>query len=153
MAQSNAHKKQLRVAHHIITPSYATKSDLVSLYNIDSRKISVIPLGVLRAKASGWEKLQQQFSLSKPYILSLCVLEPRKNIITLIRAFNELAGNPEFQNLKLVVAGPFGWSYKNILRHARTSPFCDRIVVTGAIPEELKRALYENASVLCTQVF
>ena len=144
-------KRQLRSVHRIITPSSATKADLVSLYNANPEKISVIPLGVSRANtqrsARNWKVLQKQFSVSKPYILSLCVLEPRKNITTLIRAFNEIAGKPEFQNLKLVIAGPYGWSYKDILKQAHASQFQQRIVVTGAIPENLKYELYSNASV------
>ena len=144
-------KKQVRSAHHIITPSHATKADLMSLYSVDSQKISVVPLGVSRTttqqSAHRWEALQKQFSISKPYILSLCVLEPRKNITTLIRAFNDIANKPAFQNLKLVVAGPYGWSYKDILQQARTSQFQERIIITGAIPEELKYELYCNASV------
>ena len=145
-------KKQLNAAQHIITPSYATKSDVVSLYNIDPRKISVVPLGAPPAPHQQHprhiqELLQEHFFISKPYILSLCVLEPRKNVTTLIRAFNEIAGDPAFSTLKLVIAGPFGWLYKDILKYAHSSPFYNRIVVTGAIPEALKHELYANASV------
>ena len=144
-------KKQVRAAQHIITPSYATKLDLISLYNTDPEKISVVPLGVSRATTQPslhcWEMLRQEFSLSQPYILSLCVLEPRKNLKTLIRAFNAIADKPVFQNLKLVIAGPFGWSYKDILKQARASRFADRIAITGAVPENLKYELYRRSSV------
>ena len=143
-------KKQLHAAHHILTPSNATKSDIMSLYNIESHNISVTPLGVAYPKQQpspkNWDILQQQFSLSSPYILSLCTLEPRKNITTLARAFDEIACEPAFQNLQLVIAGPFGWLYKDILKRIRESRFANRIVVTGSIPEALKYDLYAHAS-------
>lgn len=93
---------QVRAADRIIAVSESTKHDLVRWYGTPSEKISVIHSGI--------DPLLHPVPRvigGKRYILVLGTLEPRKNIVALIRAFHLL--DERFHDVELVIAGPKGW--------------------------------------------
>ncbi|MYE38027.1 MAG: glycosyltransferase family 4 protein [Candidatus Spechtbacteria bacterium SB0662_bin_43] len=140
-----APKRQAHRATYILTPSRATKQDLISLYHIDPDTIEVIPLAAREEPRRRKPLLQSEVSLPQKYILSLCTLEPRKNIVGLIRAFTLIADSEEMRDTHLVIAGGMGWSYGDILREHRDSPVASRIMILGAVSEDMKYELYKNA--------
>lgn len=75
----------------------------------------------------------------------LSTIEPRKNIETLIRAFNYIK-RKEDTNLKLIIAGGFGWKYGEVIRLFEESEFREDIIMPGYISKEEKKYFYENAS-------
>ena len=81
-------KKQANTSEHIIAVSQSTKQDLVSLYKISSEKITVVYLGINKALLNTQGANFKKLGLPKKYILSLSVIGPRKNIISLIRALD-----------------------------------------------------------------
>ena len=88
--------------------------------------------------------LRRRFGIDK-YILYVGALEPRKNILGLVKAFEQCAGiDPA---LKLVIAGKFGWDYADLLDYVRASALRDRIVLTGYVNEAEKHALLKSARV------
>lgn len=83
----------------------------------------------------------------RKYFLFVGSIEPRKNLITLVRAFNlykETAAN----DYKLVLAGGLGWRYNKILKEIRCSSFTNEIILTGYIAEHEKECLYKYATAL-----
>ena len=78
------------------------------------------------------------------YILTVSTISPRKNIDTLIKAFN-LIGDK--RDINLVIAGTNGWLYENIYDLAKKSRFSDRIIFTGQINDDELKFLYKNAEV------
>jgi glycosyltransferase involved in cell wall biosynthesis len=121
--------KEARQAKKIIAVSESTKNDLVNLYRIDPEKIQVIYSGVGNFRPGSPGKT----------ILYFGTIEPRKNLIGLIRAFRMI----KKPGLKLVLAGSMGWLYKDILKEAAGDP---DIVFTGFFKEEDKEKLYRSAS-------
>ena len=88
--------------------------------------------------------LRARFALDK-YILYVGTIEPRKNLLGLMQAFERCAvAHP---GVKLVIAGKLGWDYQKVLDYAQASSFSDRIVFTGYIDEAQKRALLKAATV------
>jgi len=135
--------------------SESTKEDLVNLYGIEPKKIKVIYSGVgeqfriknleLRIK----QKIKKKYNLPDKFILYFGTIEPRKNLVGLIKAFELI--NPKFnlpaggQKLKLVIAGAKGWLYQDIFRAAKESKYSREIIFTGFVEEADKPYLYNLA--------
>ena len=151
-------KKQARKADKIIAVSKSTKSDLIEIYRINPDKIKVIYSGInqkskIKNQKSKILEVQKKYNLPKKYILYLGTLEPRKNIIGLIKAFELLKkkklsshfSQNGSSNIKLVIAGSKGWLYKNIFKMVENSPVKKDIIFTGFIDDEDKPILYSQA--------
>lgn len=137
----------------IIADSENTKNDLLKIYELPAEKIKVIYPGlnhdfyrILDKTLPEFEKLKTKYDLPKNFIFYLGTIEPRKNIIGIIEAFNlAKARNPEHKDRHLVIAGNKGWKFKNIFTTAAKSPYADQIHFIGYIPEEHKPYLYNLA--------
>ena len=156
-------KKLLNRADKIVVVSQSTKHDLQELFKINSDKIEVIYSGnnyqleALKRLKLEEEILfnnQQKFNdiflqtkkISKDFILFLGNIEPRKNITSLIEAYNILRQNNEkSQEVQLVLAGGRGWKTKKILKTWRKSPFKNDIKFLGYVNSQEKEALYRQA--------
>ena len=80
-----------------------------------------------------------------PYVLAIGTIEPRKDLPTLVRAFDLVAG--EVPDLRLVVAGPDGWGLDAFNEAVRRAGFGDRIVRLGWVGDRLRSALLHHARV------
>ena len=89
-------KRAIEMADKIIAPSGATKKDIVKFYGIDEDKIEVVWHGATPPSPplSGGGKLNSLHSkFNYPYILFVGSIQPRKNIIGLIEAFEAVKEN------------------------------------------------------------
>ena len=137
-------KKQAKNADYIISVSNSTKQDLVNFYNVPPEKISTVYLGINKKLLN--DRLIKVKNLPHNYILSLSVIGPRKNLISLIRAFNVLKQDSNFGNTHLVLAGGFERFYKKkIKKEIKKSPYLDKIILLGQVSEKQKVVLYKNA--------
>lgn len=143
-----------RRAHHIFAVSESTKSDLVDLYRLPAKKITATLSGVserfMSMDRNDPELLRVKGKYALPYrfILYLGTIEPRKNLVALIRAYGLLRsqGDAEMEKYSLVIAGSRGWKCVDIFDEIERSEFRDSIVVTDFIEDEDKPALYNLAS-------
>ena len=139
-------KKQAKASDHIFAVSQSTKQDLVGLYKLSSKKITVIYLGINKDLLNAQDINFKKLNLPKKYILSLSVIGPRKNVISLIRAFDVLKKRREFDNLYLVIAGGYEKFYKRIiLKEINKSKYRNKIILLDAVEEKHKPMLYKNA--------
>ncbi len=136
-------EKQIQKIGLIIAVSDFTREDILKTFKLRPEKVIRIYSGV--------NKFYQpkDFPLpSRPFILYLGTIEPRKNISTLIQAFNLLKkNNKKFQDFQLVLAGSFGWLYDKILKEAQESVYFSDIIFKGQVSEEEALVLYNTASV------
>ncbi len=79
------------------------------------------------------------------YLLSLGTLEPRKDIPSLIAAFDLIAASDP--DLLLVIAGPDGWGASQVTDAISRSPFRNRISRTGWLDDRERDAVIAGASV------
>ncbi len=119
-------------ADAIIAVSESTKQDVVDIYGIAPTKIHTIYSGV------GKEFKPNPLTEKKPAILYLGSVEGRKNIATLIDAFDILKQMPDHKDTTLIIAGPGTLSKK--IRPRRD------ISLLGAVSAQVRRELYEQAS-------
>ncbi len=101
-----------------------------------------------RANPSSIDQLPASidYDFSKPYLLFVSTLEPRKNIITLIEAFNFLKQKYKIEH-QLVLIGQKGWAYKPILAAIETSPWKHHIHQLDYLPDQLLAWFYSKADV------
>ena len=130
----------------IIAVSQSTKDDLTHFYGIEPEKIKVIYSGVgeefrpmLRPCQGTASRVK--YHLPEKFILYFGTIEPRKNIIGLIKAFEILKN----KDCKLVIAGTRGWLYQDIFKTARESKRSRDIFFTGFVVPEDKPELYNLA--------
>lgn len=139
-------------AEKIITVSHATKRDLIYFYpDITARKkIRVIHHGFDRefygtkVPLALRQPVYERFGLEPgKYILYVGALQPRKNLLRVIDAFESL--EKELNGVKLVLAGEVAWLSEHIIEKAEHSSRKGDIVLTGGLDFETLRALYQGA--------
>lgn len=122
---------------------------------MDSAKVFVAPCGVDssfycpsstdEAEAKAEREYLSKIGLSSSFVLYVGTLEPRKNVSTLIRAFEKAASL--LPATKLVLAGGVGWHSEDTMKLISDSPVKDRIVQTGYVTDVQKRALFRACKV------
>jgi glycosyltransferase involved in cell wall biosynthesis len=140
-------------ADAIIAVSHATANDIAQVYG-RTKQVQVVHHGVnheffrpvqeeLEQQAS-WENLARDFrNLKRPYLLFVGQIQPRKNVIRLIEAFEQL--HTEQPELQLVIAGSHGWLQQPIEQRAAQSPYAAHIHMLGRVSDEQLRSLYWHA--------
>ena len=78
------------------------------------------------------------------YIAFVATLEPRKDLMTLLRAFDRVA--VELDDMHLVIGGGTGWGMDTFLAALAKSPNRDRIVRVGYVPDDAVAPLMRNAA-------
>jgi glycosyltransferase involved in cell wall biosynthesis len=82
--------------------------------------------------------------VTPPYVAFLGTLEPRKDVATLVRAFDRLAGSrPE---LSLVLAGARGWGMDALDQAVASATYKERIRLLGYVAEDDMPAVLRGAS-------
>lgn len=137
----------LKFANKIIAVSENTKKDLISYFGTPENKIKVIPNGVDKSfqllDYEDIDKVKNKYSLRFPFILYVGTLEPRKNIPSLIMAFNKLKEKKITH--RLVIAGKKGWKYKDIFKIISKLNLQNDIIFTGYVSDEDLPGLYNAA--------
>lgn len=144
-------RKLVQNAVQIVAVSHSTKVDLASTYKISSSKIKVVYSGVEEKFQSQKDftrlkEVAKKYHLPGKFILFLGALEPRKNLVGLISAFNNLRKRSKELKYKLIIAGPSGWRFADVFREAARSSFSQDILFIGVVAEEDKPYLYNLAS-------
>jgi glycosyltransferase involved in cell wall biosynthesis len=142
----------VRAARHVIAISEATKNDLIERYRVPEERISVVYHGVDErfrpADAVEMARARGKLGLGtdERFILFVGTLQPRKNLVRLIEAFETIADDEP--NLKLVLAGRRGWKTDEIDLAIATSRHRARILLPGHVPDADLPALYSSATVV-----
>jgi glycosyltransferase involved in cell wall biosynthesis len=139
-------RRAVRLADALIADSRNTATDLVRLARADPERIHVVPLaGSLPVAEADPEPILQRLKIPRPYVLFVGTLEPRKNLVRLVRAYRRVALRLPHA---LVLAGPVGWRSQRL--HAELAVRGPgRVVLTGPLgPAELD-AVYRGADALC----
>lgn len=111
--------KSVKRSHRIIADSQATADDLMTYLDVPAEKIRVVPLA---AAPHFYEPLSPEallaargrYDLTGSYFLFIGTLEPRKNLGSLLLAYQKLS--PELQQAHpLVLVGSRGWEDERLL--------------------------------------
>lgn len=144
-------KRSVTNARKVIAISESTKRDLMKYYQLHEGKITVVYPGIpsqaifnFQFSISNQFQISKKFQISKhKFLLFLGTLQPRKNIINLILAYQAIAKTDP--DLCLVVTGKKGWLYDAIFRLAEKECLEDKVIFTGFVSEEEKAGLLAQA--------
>lgn len=142
-------KSAVKNADAIICASNSTKNDIIKHFNADENKMSVTHYAADDFYFQPTTKDESLALLSKfklaniPYILAVGNIEPRKNLLNLLKAFKIIKESKKHQDLKLILTGRKGWLYKDILKEA--DKIKEDIIFTGYVTDTELKALYTNS--------
>jgi glycosyltransferase involved in cell wall biosynthesis len=139
-------------ARTLIVPSRWTARELERI-GVDRRRIVVIPHApTLRLPDPGTDGVARMGLRPRSYVLYVGTLEPRKNLIRLVGAFERVARDQP--DLRLVLAGAKGWRYSGIERRIADSPYRERIDMPGYVADvDLAQLIVESAAVAYVSVY
>jgi len=142
--------QSLERADYVLADSENTRNDLVCLLDVPPERAEVVYCGVdahfRPATEDARLEVRERYGLDFPFILTVGVIEPRKNLPTLLRALSRLKARPDFVP-KLVVAGQPGWLYESVYQLVEALHLEREVVFLGYVPEEDLPALYSLAEV------
>lgn len=145
-------KRHLQWTDLILTISESSKRDIVNYLGVNHQQIYVTPLasryssGYLKNHLSDQAMESIAYNFSQPYLLFVSTIEPRKNIQTLINAFNLLKQNVKLDH-HLVLIGRKGWHYEPIFAAIERSPWTHHIHHLDYLCDELVALFYSKADV------
>lgn len=140
-------KRACKQADLILVNSKSTLNDVVECFHINPNKIKLIYNGYDNNSNSNFKEDNTVFkkhNIDAPYILSVGTIEPRKNILNSLKAF-ELYKKEAKSNIKYILIGPLGWKYEPILKLLNESEYKNDILYLNYVSNEEKNALYKNA--------
>lgn len=136
-------RRQCKRADIIVTPSENTKQDVCEVYKVHQvNKVIKLGPGVLgELGMANEEEIRMKYNLPEKYILYLGTLEPRKNVKTIIEAYN--VSELKSKNYELIIAGSRGWKNKKLLKLIQETP---GVKYLEYVNEDKKKELYKKAA-------
>ena len=137
-----------RRAAHVLTISEYSRRQLIETYRLQEEHVSVTYLGVSEAFRRISEQAAiastERFGLSRPFILGVGNVQPRKNLVRLIRAFARLRKEKSVPH-DLVLVGQAAWKAHQVQEEIEKLRIGDAVKTTGYVSDEELVALYNRA--------
>jgi glycosyltransferase involved in cell wall biosynthesis len=139
-----------RRASVIIAPSEATKREIVKYLGTSEEKIRVIHEAA-REKMEplplpACQQVLDKHQIKRPYLLYVGTIEPRKNLLTLIRAYDEMLKTTRHRP-QLVFCGGRGWLDSDVFKYVEELRLKDLVRFTGYVDDADLPAIYSSAEV------
>lgn len=132
----------------IITVSNCSKNDILKYYDVRESKVEVIYNGaaeVFFEKIAPAEclRLSSKFDVSEPYLFYYGTIEPRKNLIAVIKAFELVKERHE--TIQLMIAGKEGWLNTQFHETLEKSRWKNNIKFLGPLSDLEIKFLLKNS--------
>ena len=141
----------LKKATTIATVSEFSKNDIAKHYGITPHKIDVIYNGIKQVfrpvSFSIKEAIKEKYTGGKEYFIYVGAVQPRKNLVNLLKAFSIFKKRLQ-SNMKLVVVGRLAWKNNEFLKLVNSYKYRSDVVLTGYLPEEELVGLMASAYAL-----
>ncbi|MCS7168133.1 MAG: glycosyltransferase family 1 protein [Gemmatales bacterium] len=138
-------------AHHILTVSQFTKTELTRLGGVSPERITVTYPGIRACfqpqKRPDARRKIAKLGLPTNFLLYVGTLEPRKNLETVLRAYLHLPRSHR-QQVPFVLAGKYGWGADSLLELLATTGVQEGVYHLGYVPEAWLPVLYNAARAL-----
>ena len=141
-------RQSARHAEALVAVSENTRRDAMRILGIPPQRIFTTPLGISEAfhpieDATLLEYGRQHYQLPAKFILYVGLIEPRKNIPLLLKAYASLVGKVDLPALVLV--GRLGWMYEQVFQLVEQLKVKDRVHFKGYIPAQDLPIVYNLA--------
>jgi glycosyltransferase involved in cell wall biosynthesis len=133
-------RKTAERAAAILTPSEFSRTAILRHYRLDERKVVVVhnavasefrPIDRHTAQAS----VLRKFGVPGPFVLMVGDLQPRKNHLGLLKAFEEVVRAHSHLKHRLVFVGKETWYSKDLHRAVQQSGIAERVYFTGFVED------------------
>jgi glycosyltransferase involved in cell wall biosynthesis len=133
-------KRTLKAAARVLTPSEFSRRAILEHYDIDEQKVVVVPNAVSSAfrpveREVAGAAIKEKFGLRGPFVLTVGDLQPRKNHLGLLHAFEEVLRTHRRLPHQLVFVGKETWYSKELHRAVARSTIADRVHFTGFVED------------------
>jgi glycosyltransferase involved in cell wall biosynthesis len=139
----------IRRAACITTETETMRAMICERFKAAREKVMVVPAAprrIFRPAADDEidaELLRAKFGINERFLLYVGTIEPRKNLATLLDAFEALMRDQAKEDsLQLVVAGARGWLHRDFFARIENSPLKKSLIITDYLTDEELRALY-----------
>ena len=141
-------KRILKKTHLILTVSRNTEKDLHRIFPFTKMKTLVIfpgrdPFFQPDTSTAALERLQ----ITVPYFLSVGTIEPRKNLVFLLQAYQVFRETHDYK-IDLVITGGKGWKSQAFFEELKTHPFKEDIHLIGFVDKQDLPQLYTHSIAL-----
>ena len=128
----------IKKSNKIICISKKTQTDLIELYpHAENKTLVSYPFVNPKVFIETKKTIHPH-----AFFLSVGTIEPRKNYLTLVKAFEIFAATNE--NFDLIIIGYNGWKSNTLLNYIKASPYCDRIILKGYVSKSDLRHYYRQ---------
>ena len=139
-----------RQADSYIAVSEATKADILHYMKVPEEKIQVIyeganPNFTPERDEAGIKETMERFGIEGNYLLCLSTVEPRKNMLRTIQAYEQYVLKNELP-YKLVIVGGNGWNNGEIYDYVKDHDLSSHVLFTGYVSNEDVKNIYANAT-------
>lgn len=145
-------KMVLKKSRIVLTPSDFSRRELKRLYNFDTSRVMVTPLGfdrgTYRKIPMNFEeknKVLEKIGITKPFFIFVGRIEQKKNVAGIIRAFDEIKKQ---YDCALVLSGLPGCGYGDVEQAIQNSPYKTDIIMPGWLDSEMIAKLYNLAEAM-----
>ena len=140
----------IRCAALIIAVTESIKCEICEHLKVKPERVVVTPEAPRKIfrplAASETSAVRQRLGIRQDFILSVGTIEPRKNLLTLVRAFDRILRTTSLTP-QLVIAGGKGWLMEDFYSFIRSSGTGENIRLIGYTSDYDLRALYSSCRV------
>jgi alpha-1,3-rhamnosyl/mannosyltransferase len=144
-------RRGLTAGRHVLTISEFVRREVIAHLGIAPRRVTAVPIGVGReyfdVPAAAVAAARAAFGLPPDYLLCVGTIEPRKNVLTLLRAYAALPAELRGR-CPLVLAGGWGWRSDDVAEFVRTEAAGKNVLHLGYTDDRHLPGLYAGARAL-----
>ena len=145
-------RKTARKAARIATVSEFSRQDLIRTYRLPPEKVVVTYNGVethfspQAHSHNELEEIRRRFGVERNFILAVGSLQPRKNLVRLVRVYAKLRAEENSFNHQLVIVGRKLWLSDEIFDEVKKQSWAKDVILTGYVADDDLPLLYRSAT-------
>ena len=140
-----------KAADAIVVPTEAIRQEVCEQFRVGEQKVLAVPEAAREffqpVDFAETKTTRERLGIGDEFVLTVGTIEPRKNIPTLVAAFERLVSRDANRQLQLVIAGGKGWLSGASFAALESSRAREQIVLTGYLQDEELRELYSSCRV------
>jgi glycosyltransferase involved in cell wall biosynthesis len=145
--------RALKSCVHFFADTEYVRQEMISKLGVSSEKITATPLGVREGMVPLCPlevKLQlREMKLPEKYLLHVGTIEPRKNLLFLMKEYCSLPASIR-EKFPLLLVGGRGWNAAPIMHYFENEARHKGVRLAGYVPDEKLAVLYNGARGLVT---
>lgn len=139
-----------RTATQIVTPSESVRLEVIEHLHVPPERVTAVPeaaRAIFRPLPPEQTiEIRKRLGVEDYFLLFVGTIEPRKNLIVLLKAFRDLLTTTELQP-QLVIAGKKGWLSEKLFGFVRELGLEERVNFTGYLSDDELCALYSSCRI------